>query len=571
MAAGSLTRAMSLLRASVASPDEDQELLSQFMAGNNNAFEVLVRRYGALVHAVCCRVLTDPNQADDAFQATFLVLARKARQVRRTASLAAWLYAVAYRSAQKLRCQNARRRTCELQAATVRSVVCDDSETRDLHVLLDEELMRMPARLREPLVLCYLSGRSRADAARQLGCSFATLKLRLHQGRRFLRSRLQLRQAALSTGLLLLANRAQARMLEPGLVDATVRAAGAGSASPVVRQLAEGVIMTMVFRETARKLCLPVMAGLLGMAGLLALTWSGVPTNVVGDVHAVPFPQEPEHDRDRRRWREFLAQQTLLARRFRDIEQATLRVSQRPEARTEFDDGRGLVLSRVSARFRTIMEQNAQIDSEFAALLDCLGKTMPPRLADVGKAREISQRLMGRLEKVQTAIAGQSRPVPAAPWDERLVKKLLQRAKDLVVEESWVEACDVLQRVLDAGAGELALGKVNSADIRQTMKDARAVLAAMPRNGKEIYELRYGPLARKLLDEAQAAENSWAVIAVYERFEQTSVGPKAADLLENHSIYRLTRDLVPIIEGQRRQQHRLEGLQTDMEGKPRAK
>ena len=182
----------------------DRHLLERFTAGRDEAaFAELVRRHGPLVLGVCRRLLRDPNDADDAFQATFLVLARKAASISNRESVSGWLYQVAHNTALKARISAAARRRRERRVgARPPADVLDEVTGRELLAVLDEELQRLPERLRSPLVLCYLQGSTRDEAARQLGWSLATLKRRLEEGRESLRCRLARRGLTLPAALL---------------------------------------------------------------------------------------------------------------------------------------------------------------------------------------------------------------------------------------------------------------------------------------------------------------------------------------------------------------------------------
>jgi RNA polymerase sigma factor (sigma-70 family) len=181
----------------------DPDLLSRFTCGQDEtAFEALVRRHGPLVLGVCRRVLGNLHDAEDAFQATFLVLAKKAASIARTAALPCWLYQVAYRMALKAKGQAAARQKHEQHAAGRQA---DDPLAeitgRELLSVLDEELQTLPERHRGPLVLCYLEGLTCEEAARRLGCSPRTLKRWLDQARRCLGRRLARRGLALPAAL----------------------------------------------------------------------------------------------------------------------------------------------------------------------------------------------------------------------------------------------------------------------------------------------------------------------------------------------------------------------------------
>ncbi len=262
--------------------DPDTEPLERFAAsGDHSAFAALLKRHGPMVYGVCRRILNDSHDADDAFQATFLVLARKAASVRRHGSLASWLYGVAYRTALKARAAAARRRAVEREAIPVRAAVPDPALLalwRDLRPLLDEEVARLPEKNRAAFVLCYLEGRTTEEAAQALDCPRGTVLSRLAWARQRLRARLARRGLALSGGVL-------ASLLAPGLVSAAVPPAlltataqvPAGVVSAQVVTLTEGVLRAMWF--TKLKLGASVLAAalVLGVAGLVTFQTVAAP------------------------------------------------------------------------------------------------------------------------------------------------------------------------------------------------------------------------------------------------------------------------------------------------------
>jgi RNA polymerase sigma factor (sigma-70 family) len=182
----------------------DEELLERFAVRHDEeAFAALLERHGPLVLRVCRRVLHERHDAEDAFQATFLVLARKARAIRNRKALGCWLYGVAYRVAARLRSTAARRAVSE--ANVVPPTPADpatEASWREVCAVLNEEMARMAEKYRAPLLLCGLEGKTRDEAAQQLGWSLGTLKRRLEQGRSLLRARLAQRGLTLSAVLL---------------------------------------------------------------------------------------------------------------------------------------------------------------------------------------------------------------------------------------------------------------------------------------------------------------------------------------------------------------------------------
>jgi RNA polymerase sigma factor (sigma-70 family) len=205
------------LRRLAAWQQSDAELLGRFIAcGDGDAFAALVRRHGPLVLSVCRSVLGHEQDAEDAFQATFLVLARKAGSVRKRAALSSWLHGVAYRLAREALARAAQRRLHERQPrAEAAPAAMDDLTWRELRAALHEEVQRLPERNRLPLLLCYWEGLTQEEAAKRLGLPKETLKHRLERAREMLRSRLERRGLAPAVPLL-------AAGLTPSAVSATL-------------------------------------------------------------------------------------------------------------------------------------------------------------------------------------------------------------------------------------------------------------------------------------------------------------------------------------------------------------
>jgi len=169
----------------------DQQLVLKALAGCDEAvFQALMRRHGTMVYGVCWRVLQDEHDAEDAFQATFLVLAQKLRTLRKHASLASWLHGVARRIALKAQAQTAARRRHERQALANEAGVPPDFSQEEVSAVLDVELARLPDKWRLPLILCFLEGQTQDEAADRLGVSKNTLRNRLDEARKMLASRL---------------------------------------------------------------------------------------------------------------------------------------------------------------------------------------------------------------------------------------------------------------------------------------------------------------------------------------------------------------------------------------------
>jgi RNA polymerase sigma factor (sigma-70 family) len=259
----------------------DRDLLHRFAERHDEAaFEALVARHGSMVLCVCRRVLHTAHDAEDAWQATFLILARKAGTQRWQESVANWLYQTAYQTALRARTA-ARRRAQHEKQAPAREAVHPLAEMTGQEVLaaLDEELLKLPERDRAPLVLCYLEGLTRDEAARHLGCPLGTLKSRLERGRDRLHTALVRRGLGLSAGLAAVAltpgaSRAlvPAVLLGPTVQAAQLLAAGKPAAEVLaapVRQLLKGELGPMMLTKTKALLAALLAAGVLSGAGVL--------------------------------------------------------------------------------------------------------------------------------------------------------------------------------------------------------------------------------------------------------------------------------------------------------------
>jgi RNA polymerase sigma factor (sigma-70 family) len=210
----------------------DSELLDCFVRERDSAaFRNLVARHGSAVLQVCRGVLQDPHEAEDAFQATFLVLVRKAPSIQDPESLGGWLRGVAYRTAVRSRCRAARRRVIERTLADMSPSEHSHEELApELRQMIREELDRIPDSYRQALTLCYLEGLTHQEAASRLGWPVGTVKARLVRGRRLMRERLDRRGAGLGVGLLLwLLNPSRAAAVPEPVLESTLRAMTLGA------------------------------------------------------------------------------------------------------------------------------------------------------------------------------------------------------------------------------------------------------------------------------------------------------------------------------------------------------
>jgi RNA polymerase sigma-70 factor (ECF subfamily) len=311
----------------------DGPLLERFVAVRDGvAFEALVARHGPMVLNVCRRILPGRSDVEDAFQATFLILVRKAGTLRDRQRLGPWLYGVAHRVASRARSQSVRRQARErpeMGEAAVESESSADVERRELLAVLDEEVARLPEKYRAAVVLCDLEGRTYDEAARHLGCAPGTLKSRLASARRRLRRRLIRRgfaPAAMTLAAGLAAGSAAAAVpasLSAATVDAAVRcimgraAATGGGSAAAVSILTEGVLTTM-FLSRLRTIGAILLAVGTCAAGLGVLAQTQTST---GTRYDEPIRQ--------------LEQQLQLLKRLRDSEIAHREDQDRTAARLE--------------------------------------------------------------------------------------------------------------------------------------------------------------------------------------------------------------------------------------------
>jgi RNA polymerase sigma factor (sigma-70 family) len=285
--------------------DSDRELLDRFLAGRDQlAFAELVRRHGPMVLGVCRRVLRHQHDAEDAFQAAFLVLARKAAAVRHTESVAGWLFQVAFRLALRARGKGSRFK--ERQTAMGEPLCPPEErllEQQETQALLDAALDELPENYRSVVVLCCLEGRTQADAARALGASADAVNSRLKRARQLLRASLRRRGVAVSAAMLttaLGARHAPAATLPLDLLVSTTRAAAgfvAGTpdaASRAAVALANGALRTMTTTRLKLLSGLFAFVALLGAAALLPAAAQGDdPPVPVALAHPRPEPAAP--------------------------------------------------------------------------------------------------------------------------------------------------------------------------------------------------------------------------------------------------------------------------------------
>jgi RNA polymerase sigma factor (sigma-70 family) len=411
----------------------DGQLLEGFIGRRDeSAFTALVRRHGPMVLGVCRRVLGNPHDADDAFQATFLVLVRKASSVRPREAVGAWLHGVAYRTALDLRGKLARQWSRERQVAVMPEPAARPSPGwTEVRLLLDAALGRLPEKYRLPIVLCDLEGRSRAEVARQLGIPEGTLSSRLATARQRLARRLAHHGAILPGATLaaLIAENTASAAVSVSLLAATVEAAmwsaaapavGGGVVSINVATLTEGVLQAMFL--TKLKITAAVLVGVaalgLGTGGVMYQAQAGKPQDgaPVQSESRVLLTQAKSGNESRPR-----EQQLRL-----ELEQARLEIRQLREqlasVRDQADARKLLAESRLQeARDAWKRSQDAQQSyREQAAQADAHKLLAEARLREAQDAWKRSQDAQqfyretaaNRLSSAQQAPAPEARPDP---------------------------------------------------------------------------------------------------------------------------------------------------------------
>jgi RNA polymerase sigma factor (sigma-70 family) len=286
----------------------DAELLESYVQrGDESAFEVIMRRHGAMVLGVCRRILDNEADAEDAFQATFLVLVSKAGSIRPRSLVGNWLFGVARSTALKAREMNNRRHAKEQEAGRLPRPETPSEHRDQLQTLLDEELSNLPAKYRVPVILCELESKSIKEAACQLGWPQGTVASRLSRARVLLGKRLARRGAALVGGSLAAAfsHYGAVAAVPRSLLTTTMRAASlfaAGRAasahviSTKVAALAQGVMKGMLIRKLLLAAALlPLLAIAVPVTGRFLLSAAGGdvperPTNVVSKGQPPPLP-----------------------------------------------------------------------------------------------------------------------------------------------------------------------------------------------------------------------------------------------------------------------------------------
>jgi RNA polymerase sigma factor (sigma-70 family) len=265
----------------------DSELMNRFLANKDpEAFAALVDRYGGIVWSVCRRILARQEDAEDAFQAVFLVLVKQSRSIRNRGAIGSWLYGVAYRTAMKARRKTGRQSQLDRSAAapSPQEGPVGAAASRELMRVLDEEISLLPDKFRAPFVLCCIEGLSKSEAAQELQWKDGTVSGRLAAARKMLQDRLTRRGVRLSAALALFALTGKtataavpALLLQTTMHGLTATAAGHAALSPAALALADGMCRTLAIAK-AKMVCATLLAVTITLGSI------GAATQIMGTV-----------------------------------------------------------------------------------------------------------------------------------------------------------------------------------------------------------------------------------------------------------------------------------------------
>jgi RNA polymerase sigma factor (sigma-70 family) len=508
--AAGLGRLRHLLAARCADGLADADLLERFRTSRDEAaFEVLVWRHGPMVLRTCRRLLGHAQDAEDAFQATFFTLARRAASIHRADALGGWLYRVAHRVAVEARVRAARRGRHERPGAVETAGPPDDPARRELSRALEEEIDRLPDKYRLPVVLCYLEGKTTDEAARQLCCPKGTVGTRLAWARRRLRARLSRRGLTLSGALLAaaFAGDALSAAVSRGLVRQAVQAgraalgqAGpAGTVSMSVTGLAEGVMKTMLWTKVklvaATGLALILASAGGGLLGYRALAAGQPAAAAAAKQSQTPSEQPPAVRQAEQSRRE--AERPTLQQQLLDVQK---RLDDLERERVDLIRQREELKARMARRARLNQQPKPEAHGEVIEVpsrQDGVLLTSGPRWkkGDHVKTGQVLGRLDDRLAReevqIKTAkleaseadlrVSEKTREEAQARLERRL--RVAQRSDTPDAREDVTGARLTLQRYQAEVISKRAAVAITSAELRQAQAVLEAYVIVSPVTG----------------------------------------------------------------------------------------
>jgi RNA polymerase sigma factor (sigma-70 family) len=460
MQSNSLRTVVRRLRRAVAPPvmrgNRDTDLVRAF-AGRRDplAFEQIVRRHGPMVLGVCRRVLRDPADADDAFQATFLVLLRRAGSLREPDRLAGWLHQVAHRTARKLRSMRLARAARQTELSDV-AIGEPPAEFiwRELRPIFDQELDQLPEKLRLPAVLCFLEGHSKGEAARTLGWPEGTLSGRLQQARERLRLRFAARGLTLSTGALAAAlfEGVGSAAVTDRLLTSTIQIASGpagATASATVWTLADGVSHAMFMTKAKALAAAVLVAGVIGTGTGVVL----VPGAGSGDVVAAePVKDAPKDSKEPKAY-DFKEGRKNVDRIVIELTLTELQgKSDTQRNRTAQERLRDKLLGTIEEHIKSLRAENERMAQLLAKGL--VAKTEADALQAELRAAEAQLakfKAQGAKDPERTALVADLEALKErASWEEQMVKKGFMTANQLRATQAKIAQLETDLARLDA-------------------------------------------------------------------------------------------------------------------------
>jgi RNA polymerase sigma factor (sigma-70 family) len=510
----------------------DSELLESFVSQRDEvAFETLVRRHGPMVFNICGRVLQDPDDAEDAFQATFLVFVRRAASIAKRQLLGNWLYGVAYRTARAAKSAASRRRAKEARVVP-RQVSPPEDTWQELQRLLDQELTRLPDKYRIPVVLCHLEGKSRREAAQQLHLPEGTLSSRLARARILLAGRLARSGLIVSGGTLAaaLSQQTASAALSPSLLSSTVKAgalvlagqaATTGAVSAEVAALTERVLKAMLVTRLKIAAAVLLIVGVLGGGLFAQLPLSGTPAEakpVDATKGAAPEPAPKPGKRPQ----EVLAQAVGLADDVMDEPRKAFALMNiaTAQARTGDRDAATRTFARATAAAKAITHVDAskgEVQKAMTLMFIAQAQAEAGQIEDALATAGAIENSGGHHDK-EWALAA----IAAAQTKARDVKGALKTVETLSDRDKSLALKQVAEHLAAAGQVEQALKLVEGIqDESDRVEALTKIAAAQGRAGDRDGAKKVIALARRIADgiedgnsDPNTSPKAWALMLV---------------------------------------------------------